>query len=637
MKKVILFFVLFIPLILIGQEISFENPPLRKIIKKADSLNIRGKYIQSIQLIQNSTLQLSDIEQAYLNFKIANIFRKRRVLDSAAYYIDIANDLIKDHSITDKIKFQKHSTLGNYFYSKKIYDSAIYNHLEALKVANRLKNFDLKFQTYLNIARCFIILKNFEKAEKYIQKAEKSISNPKDTFKEIHLLEVTLFMYTEKNELSFVEDKIKYFLQLSISKDYARGKMLAYGYLSMISVMKSYDDMLEYANKSKEIVKNMEFNDDIKKLVKNIDKLNELEKLKVHSDSVLLEGLDIFNENKKIIKKNGFDLENTITTKRFIDASKIVPNYDKEIKVFSQAINKDYEVDQLQKSIKNQDSIYQEQLKSKTDELETKYRTKEKELTIEKEKKRKQEYAGIAILTLISLLFFIYYAYTRKKQIEHKNKLTLIQIEYENKLTLIQIEHKNKLALVTARQEAHNEIGIELHDVNAKDLERISMKLEKKGDIILASEVTEIKDTIRHLSAELRFVSFEESPFLDQLITLGTDYSNESRKIKLSGVKDIDWLLIPDSIKRNLFLVIREGVSNATNHGKASIITITCKKTPKKIEISVIDNGIGFDQEKVVFGSGIRNIKMRIRELNGTIEFKSTAQKGTSLYITIAT
>jgi len=134
----------------------------------------------------------------------------------------------------------------------------------------------------------------------------------------------------------------------------------------------------------------------------------------------------------------------------------------------------------------------------------------------------------------------------------------------------------------------------------------------------------------------LRSVSFEESSFLDQLITLGTDYSNNTRKIKFSGVKDINWSLIAETIKRNLFLVIREGISNASIHGRANIIAVTFKNTSKHIEVSITDNGIGFNQEKATSGIGIRNMKMRIHELDGSIKFESIPQKGTSVYITIA-
>ena len=108
-------------------------------------------------------------------------------------------------------------------------------------------------------------------------------------------------------------------------------------------------------------------------------------------------------------------------------------------------------------------------------------------------------------------------------------------------------------------------------------------------------------------------------------------YSSEDIKINQKGVDGIAWKTINDTIKQNLFLVIREGISNAYNHSEAKNVNLVFQKKDNQLEITITDDGKGF--EDATPGIGFTNMKMRINEINGNIKIDSKKEHGTKIGI----
>jgi hypothetical protein len=78
-----------------------------------------------------------------------------------------------------------------------------------------------------------------------------------------------------------------------------------------------------------------------------------------------------------------------------------------------------------------------------------------------------------------------------------------------------------------------------------------------------------------------------------------------------------------------IFRIIQEAVNNIIKYAQASIIKIIIEKDEENIKVTVLDNGIGFDLEKVyenkVIGkmSGLKNMRQRAEILNGTLNIYS--------------
>ena len=84
-----------------------------------------------------------------------------------------------------------------------------------------------------------------------------------------------------------------------------------------------------------------------------------------------------------------------------------------------------------------------------------------------------------------------------------------------------------------------------------------------------------------------------------------------------------------------LYRVIQESVNNVIKHAKASLLSIQLVKDSDGINLSIEDNGIGFDKNSTKNGIGLENIKSRIALINGEIEYDTAVGKGTLVNIFI--
>lgn len=88
----------------------------------------------------------------------------------------------------------------------------------------------------------------------------------------------------------------------------------------------------------------------------------------------------------------------------------------------------------------------------------------------------------------------------------------------------------------------------------------------------------------------------------------------------------------------HLFRIIQEIIHNTVKHAGATQLKIVLYTYKNQLVISTVDNGKGFNFKtisKQANGLGIYNIQSRIDMLNGQLQVKSKAGRGTSFYIAI--
>src|SRR5699024_2355385 len=102
----------------------------------------------------------------------------------------------------------------------------------------------------------------------------------------------------------------------------------------------------------------------------------------------------------------------------------------------------------------------------------------------------------------------------------------------------------------------------------------------------------------------------------------------------------IDWhsedLTLNRAVEDNLFRILQESLSNALRHAKANQIDVLFIAREGRAILSVIDDGIGFDQEKELSGSyGLANIEERTTEIGGQFKIVSLPGQGTKLTVRV--
>jgi signal transduction histidine kinase len=193
-----------------------------------------------------------------------------------------------------------------------------------------------------------------------------------------------------------------------------------------------------------------------------------------------------------------------------------------------------------------------------------------------------------------------------------------------------------KMKQIEVREKERQQIAKSLHDEVAGDLITLHLKLTKQQQTEAVESLEIIKDNVRNLSHKLRSESFEKVSFKDQIINLISDYFEVNFKVKVQEIDRINWLKINDSIKRILFLAIREAIQNSKKHGEATVISLNFSESKKAIFLTVSDNGKGFTTASKKAGIGLKNMRERVEEINGFFSIESEVQKGTNINIEIS-
>ena len=257
---------------------------------------------------------------------------------------------------------------------------------------------------------------------------------------------------------------------------------------------------------------------------------------------------------------------------------------------------------------------------------------------------------GISVLNLalfyyevgitIEVLFFLF-------ALTYKNKMEIISsIQKEGKLKL-ETERKElekHIAVLAAKQDERNRISVDMHDelgsgvtairlmseiVKSKmkeqtlpEIDKISNSandlLNKMNTIIWT--MTSSNDTVENLVAYIRAyaVEFFESTAIDCYFSMPATIPNR----EISGEK-----------RRNIFLGVKESLTNVLKHSQCGIVKINVLVNDKLI-IEIQDDGVGINMDKLrKFGNGLHNMKKRMASIEG--EFSIENLNGTRTLFTL--
>jgi signal transduction histidine kinase len=95
-----------------------------------------------------------------------------------------------------------------------------------------------------------------------------------------------------------------------------------------------------------------------------------------------------------------------------------------------------------------------------------------------------------------------------------------------------------------------------------------------------------------------------------------------------------DFAEMTDSQKIALLRVVQEGLSNVRKHSGASSIAVTLQGTPEATELTIHDDGRGFDA-RALGGDrlGLAGVSERIRILGGEVKIESFPENGATLWV----
>jgi signal transduction histidine kinase len=200
-------------------------------------------------------------------------------------------------------------------------------------------------------------------------------------------------------------------------------------------------------------------------------------------------------------------------------------------------------------------------------------------------------------------------------------------------------------AAEVAAIEERRRIMREIHDGLLQSLATQILRLEgcrkhylesPKG---LEGEIRSIEDDTREIMKEIRrFLAGKETQafptgmFLEKLKgDLGFLRDRLGVRVILETYPE-DFSL-PKEIERDVYYLLREGLTNVTRHSQASRTDVLLKRKDGSLHGELIDDGVGFDQRRMKNGPGMgmTTMEQRVKKYGGELSVESSPGKGTRI------
>jgi len=215
-------------------------------------------------------------------------------------------------------------------------------------------------------------------------------------------------------------------------------------------------------------------------------------------------------------------------------------------------------------------------------------------------------------------------------------------------------ERERELQCLTGRlilgQEAERRrLSRELHDDLSQRLAALAIEVGK-----METRVDDRKETILQHLRGLR----------DKTIRIAADVHNLSRRLHPSILEDLGLTkavesecarfgsqegievafnadnippALPNDIALSIYRIVQESLTNIAKHACARRAAVCLSASETSLQLSIQDDGLGFDAADVrkMPGLGLSSIRERVRLVNGRHRIKSEPEKGTTIEVTV--
>ncbi|RED24729.1 tetratricopeptide repeat protein [Flavobacterium cutihirudinis] len=247
-----------------------------------------------------------------------------------------------------------------------------------------------------------------------------------------------------------------------------------------------------------------------------------------------------------------------------------------------------------------------------------------------------------SICTLLGLFFYVYKTqqaknrellFKQQQQIANEDIYNLM-ISQQNEIERTRIKEKQKVA-----QELHDGVLGRMFGV------RISLdSLDKIDEALATTKRKKYLTELKHIEEDIREISHdlnrEKSELINNFVAILKKLFENQRNTYFSKLittfdSHINWDLVSNTVKINLYRIIQEALQNCNKYAEADIIRVEFKSEVNHLVLTVFDDGVGFNTKRRKNGIGLHNIMYRAAECKGTATIKSAKGEGTVLIVKI--
>jgi len=141
-------------------------------------------------------------------------------------------------------------------------------------------------------------------------------------------------------------------------------------------------------------------------------------------------------------------------------------------------------------------------------------------------------------------------------------------------------------------------------------------------------------DDVRKMASSLRPVMIDELG-LNASIKWLCDQFAKKNGIPCIFTEEMDDTGIEQHVRNELYRICEESLINVTKHAQAKQVTVRLLQLNGSIELSITDDGNGFDADHDSGQLGLIGIRERVLSINGSLRIATAKGRGTSVYVTV--
>ena len=186
--------------------------------------------------------------------------------------------------------------------------------------------------------------------------------------------------------------------------------------------------------------------------------------------------------------------------------------------------------------------------------------------------------------------------------------------------------------LLKTQEQERIRIARDIHDSVGQKLVLLSKSSSednfKKFNHLAGESLAEL----REISSGLYPMHLEQLGLTESLTSMINQMDDNSDILMEHSIDNLDEILNGEE-KLQLYRIVQEAVSNIIKHSHGQEARVELKKEKKGYELTIWDNGRGFDITKFKMGIGIATMRQRAQMINAILRVQSNPMKGTTLNI----
>ncbi len=246
---------------------------------------------------------------------------------------------------------------------------------------------------------------------------------------------------------------------------------------------------------------------------------------------------------------------------------------------------------------------------------------------------------GMAVVMMVFVLVYVL-LFMRQINARQEAQSLLHELETAHRQLAEYAQQVETLTLETERQR----MARELHDTLAQGLAGVILQLEgleahlEKGRLAEATVIADqAKTRARATLADARsaIADLREHTGEKPLTLIENEIARFATATGISCESDLPATLsLPPAIGEHAVRCVGEGLANVARHAQASQAWVTLGTENGRLHITIRDNGLGFDPNKIAAGHyGLLGLRERARLSGGQMAINSAPGQGTTLHM----